>query len=66
MADLINKQMAIDAVEKEAHQDGQYYGYLSTTAIIRILEGLPAFNPAKNGGCWGCLCALCGQGGKRK
>ena len=42
--DVISRQAAIDAVEKESQVDGAY-GYMDTKSIIDLLEDLPSAQP---------------------
>ena len=44
MDDLISRQAAIDAVEKESRVDGAY-GYMDTKSIVDLLNDLPAAQP---------------------
>lgn len=44
MSELISRQMAIDAVEKESQVDGAY-GYMDTKSIVDLLEDLPSVWP---------------------
>lgn len=44
MDDLISRQAAIDAVEKESQVDGAY-GYMDTKSIIDLLCDLPSAQP---------------------
>jgi hypothetical protein len=50
MDDLISRQAAIDAVEKESQVDGAY-GYMDTKSIVDLLNDLPSAQPEPwNGG----------------
>lgn len=44
MNDLISRQAAIDAVEKESRVDGAY-GYMDTKSIVDLLNDLPSVQP---------------------
>ena len=44
MDDLISRQAAIDAVEKESQVDGAY-GYMDTKSIVDLLNDLPSAQP---------------------
>ena len=44
MSDLIDRQAAIGAVEKESRVDGAY-GYMDTKSIVDLLNDLPATQP---------------------
>ena len=44
MNDLISRQAAIDAVEKESRVDGAY-GYMDTKSIVDLLNDLPSAQP---------------------
>lgn len=44
VSDLINRQAAIDAVEKELQVDGAY-GYMDTKSIVDLLSDLPSAQP---------------------
>ena len=44
MRDLIERQAAIDAVEKESRVDGAY-GYMDTKSIVDLLNDLPSAQP---------------------
>ena len=44
MRDLIDRQAAIDAAEKESQVDGAY-GYMDTKSIVDLLNNLPAAQP---------------------
>lgn len=65
MKDIINRQDAINAVEKESQKDGAY-GYMDTKSIIDLLEDLPSAERKK--GKWKCsddlfeygICPKCG------
>ena len=46
MSDLISRQAAIDAIEKESQVDGAY-GYMDTKSIIDLLEDLPSAQPER-------------------
>ena len=45
--DLISRQAAIDAVEKESQVDGAY-GYMDTKSIVDLLNALPPAEPDHN------------------
>ena len=47
MSDLIERQAAIDAAEKESRVDGAY-GYMDTKSIVDLLNNLPAAQPDEN------------------
>ena len=47
MDDLISRQEAIDAVEKESQIDGAY-GYMDTKSIVDLLSDLPTADVRKN------------------
>lgn len=55
MDDLIRRQAAIDAIEKNAYR----HTYLDQ--IIDIVSELPTIDPAENGGCLGCQYEKLGQ-----
>ncbi len=44
MDDLISRQAAIDAVEKESRVDGAY-GYMDTKSIVDLLNDLSSVQP---------------------
>jgi hypothetical protein len=44
MNDLISRQAAIDAIEKESQVDGAY-GYMDTKSIVDLLNNLPSAQP---------------------
>ena len=44
MTDVISRQAAIDAVEKESQVDGAY-GYMDTKSIVDLLNDLPSAQP---------------------
>ena len=44
MSDLIDRQAAIGAVEKESRVDGAY-GYMDTKSIVDLLNDLPSVQP---------------------
>ena len=45
--DLISRQAAIDAVEKELRVDGAY-GYMDTKSIVDLLNDLPSAQPEED------------------
>ena len=51
MSDLISRQAAIDAVEKESQVDGAY-GYMDTKSIVDLLNDLPSAQPERKHGYW--------------
>ena len=55
MDDLISRQAAKDAFMK-ATGDGDKVEF-----CWWVLDSVPIVNPAENGGCWGCQCAMLGQ-----
>ena len=55
MTDLISRQAAKDAFMK-ATSDGD-----KVELCWWVLDSVPIVNPAENGGCWGCQCAMLGQ-----
>lgn len=44
MSDLIRRQAAIEAVEKESQIDGAY-GYMDTKSIVDLLNDMPSAQP---------------------
>lgn len=44
MRDLIDRQAAIDAAERESQVDGAY-GYMDTKSIVDMLNDLPSVQP---------------------
>lgn len=44
MSDLIDRQAAIDAAERESQIDGAY-GYMDTKSIVDMLNDLPSAQP---------------------
>lgn len=50
-SDLISRQAAIDAVEKESRVDGAY-GYMDTKSIVDLLNDLPSAQPERKTGEW--------------
>lgn len=63
--DLISRQAAIDAVEKESQLDGAY-GYMDTKSIVDLLNNLPSVTPKRKTGKWNFIgdnmfeCTSCG------
>lgn len=51
MDDLISRQDAIKAVEKESQIDGAY-GYMDTKSIVDLLNDLPSAQPEQKVGKW--------------
>jgi rubrerythrin len=51
MDDLISRQVAIDAAEKESQVDGAY-GYMDTKSIVDLLNNLPSAQPERKMGKW--------------
>jgi hypothetical protein len=51
MNDLISRQVAIDAAEKESQVDGAY-GYMDTKSIVDLLNNLPAAQRERKMGKW--------------
>lgn len=68
MDDLISRQAAIDAVEKESLADGAY-GYMDTKSIVDLLNDLPSAQPERKKGHWvvdedgNIECSECGHRG---
>ena len=54
--DLISRQAAIDAAERESTQEGSY-GYMDTKSIIDMLEDLPSAQQKWNNHTVACLLA---------
>lgn len=66
MSDLISKSEEREWIENWFVMNSHYHPYAKKNTIpigelYDILERMPTIDPAENGGCWGCQCALCGQ-----
>ena len=53
MSDLISRQAAIDAAEKESTRVGAY-GYMDTKSIVDMLNDLPTVDPIREVVCPNC------------
>lgn len=66
MSDLISKSEEREWIKNWFVMNSHYHPYAKKNTIpigelYDILERMPTIDPAENGGCWGCQCALCGQ-----
>lgn len=60
MSDLISRQAAIDAIKRYESADSYDLNNGLFIAMNAVTD-VQTIDPAENGGCWGCQCALCGQ-----
>lgn len=61
MIELISKQAAINTTFNMCCRwDGEDRDDLRNM-MLTAFQDLPTIDPAENGGCWGCQCALLGQ-----